>query len=322
MSLAGMPRARDKAGNGRLSGGNHARLPLGEMSPVRNLSSKPKIRPAASLVALVTLLCGCGGGGSDSSGAMPQQVQVLMTWTGVTHSTNQQLLEPIELGVVGDAGTIQARDLAATNGLMQASVFPQSAGPVKMQVVDTTVARLDKDMFIHSSTAPGITIITASVRSGVSMSSYVLVYPMIALACGATQPPESAPGYAFGTGTPVPVTTPQQADIYLLGPSCPGAFHYSKPLITVTRQIALIPKSEPIALVAPGPPSQTATWGFGIFTQAAAPQNGFAFKSASSRNVKFQVTKFCAGANHLSCGYTEYITGIYQISDTNGNWAY
>jgi hypothetical protein len=302
--------------------GNPGTNPLGEQSPVRNLCTKSTKRPAALLVALVTLLCGCGGGGSGSSGATPQQIAVLMTWTGVTHSTTQQFLEPIELGVTSDPGTIQAHDAQATNAQVQVSVFPQSAGPAKLQIADTTVATIDKDLFVHANAAPGVTVLTASVRSGVSMSSYVLVYPRIAIACGATQPPESAPGYAFSSGTPVAVTTPQQADIYLVGPACPGAFHYPRPIITVTRQIALIPKSEPISLVKPGPPLQTSTWGFSIFSNQQQPMNGFAFKSASSRNVKFQVTRWCAGTNNLNCGYNEYLTGIYQISDTSGNWAY
>lgn len=90
------------------------------------------------------------------------------------------------------------------------------------------------------SPAPGILTLLPQNSSGVitlsgsvpipgapqTVSPIVYVFPMIPLACQPSnvQDPNSAQGVSFQNGKAVTVSTPAQADLYIDGPHCSGAF--------------------------------------------------------------------------------------------------
>jgi hypothetical protein len=280
-----------------------------------------------SICLLAAVISGCGGSASSSAPYTPP-LSLSIGWTGVTHSSGALGgREPIEIGVQGATGTIQKGDNAATLAQLVVSITPQSAGPASFKIADPTIAgfkTLGTSLYVQSTGKAGTTMLTVSIPKGLTATLPILVYPRVAFACAPSsfsQPPQSAPGYAFDTGQPVAVDKLSAADASLVGPGCPGLFHTPSPFINIVRQIARIGTGFPISRVPSGQPTGSASWPFRIF-EPQGTTTGFVFATPAGRDVKFQVTAYCEGSKPANCGPYEYIEGLYLVSDSNGKWAY
>src|SRR5579864_5262764 len=112
-------------------------------------------------VLVSLLLAGCGGGGSGSTAPPPTKSPMPLSWTGETHSLSTTS-EPIELGITGKPGSLQALDGGATRALAQGQ--PPSMEPVTFGIIGETaqgVASASADGKVAAGAIPGIALLQA-----------------------------------------------------------------------------------------------------------------------------------------------------------------
>ena len=74
-------------------------------------------------------------------------------------------------------------------------------------------------------------VVTAAITNPISQSpqTQVYAYAPISISCANPEPAGSSPGWAYANGAWAPALSPGASDIYLTGPSCPGAFYATTP---------------------------------------------------------------------------------------------
>jgi hypothetical protein len=74
-------------------------------------------------------------------------------------------------------------------------------------------------------------LVTAAIGAPVNQSpaTQVYAYQAISVSCENPLPERSSPGWAYANGAWSAVSSPAQADVYLTGPKCPGAFFATTP---------------------------------------------------------------------------------------------
>ena len=277
-------------------------------------------RAGASVLAML-LLAACGGGGGGTSAPPATKGQMTFSWTGETHSTSSRG-EPIELGVKGPPGSLQALDAGAGQAKAQAQV--PSGGPTAFGIdVETQpgVASTTPGGDVSAGPNPGIASLKAVSAGGVTGFTAVDVYPRIALSCGGEK--NSAPGYSFTTAGAVRASSPDAADMWVIGPACPAAFASGTPGVYVTSALSLILRDQPFfqLTIVPAGAGNPANYDISTFTQGSASNAwGLVLRLRDGNALKFLITASSCDPQP-SCSGHEYVEGL-DLQSGGDSWLY